>query len=214
MESSVNIKRTALALGILLLLWSGVAASRRLLARRIPELSLHLKTMGSSRAPVHIIEFSDFQCSHCKRAQEPLKKLWETYGEKARLTFKHYPLGNMHPNARAASLAAECAHAQGKFWAYHDLLFDTQELWAIQKDASAYFLDLADRAALNAEEFKNCLKDPKMDERVQRDIDEGDARQINSTPTFFLNEKRLVGTSQMLRNAAQMMEAYSDEQKK
>jgi protein-disulfide isomerase len=82
---------------------------------------------GGASAPVKIIEFSDYECPYCQRAEAIVDKLVEHYGDKVQLTYRDFPLA-FHANARQASLAAHCAQAQGKFWEYHSKLFIRREL--------------------------------------------------------------------------------------
>ncbi len=85
---------------------------------------------GKSDAPVTIVEFSDFQCPFCSRAHPTVKKVLADYGDKVQLVYKHFPLVSIHPRAQKAAEAAECAKDQGKFWEFHDQLFDNQNDWA------------------------------------------------------------------------------------
>ena len=80
---------------------------------------------GGASASVEIIEFSDFQCPYCQSVAPVLKQLMAKYGDRVKLVWKDFPLPN-HPDARPAAEAALCANDQGKFWAYHDKLFDNQ----------------------------------------------------------------------------------------
>jgi protein-disulfide isomerase len=84
---------------------------------------------GSATAPVTIIEYSDFQCPFCERAFPTVNQIMSEYKGKVRLVYKQYPLTSIHPLAMPASLASECAREQGKFWEYHDLLFQNQSAW-------------------------------------------------------------------------------------
>ena len=77
---------------------------------------------GPANAPVEIVEFSDFQCPYCQRANPTVQQVLTTYGDRVHFVYRHYPLPN-HPNARPAAEAAVCAADQGKFWPYHDVLF-------------------------------------------------------------------------------------------
>jgi protein-disulfide isomerase len=93
----------------------------------------HLPVIGSNKAKITIVEFSDFQCPFCERffldTYPQLKKEYLDTG-KAQLTFRHYPLTSIHPNAQKAHEASECANEQGKFWEYHDKLFQNQSVWS------------------------------------------------------------------------------------
>lgn len=85
---------------------------------------------GKAGAPVTIIEFSDFQCPFCSRANPTVKKVLADYGDKVMLVYKHFPLVSIHPRAQKSAEAAECAKDQGKFWEFHDQLFDNQTDWS------------------------------------------------------------------------------------
>lgn len=85
---------------------------------------------GKTGAPVTIIEFSDFQCPFCSRANPTVKQVLESYGDKVVLSYKHFPLVSIHPRAQKSAEAAECAKDQGKFWEFHDQLFDNQTDWS------------------------------------------------------------------------------------
>ena len=92
-----------------------------------------LPVLGKSDAKLTIIEFSDFQCPFCERFYlDTLPQLKKDYIDtgKVQLAFRHFPIASIHPNAKTAHEAAECANEQGKFWEYHDLLFQTQEQWS------------------------------------------------------------------------------------
>lgn len=137
---------------------------------------------GDKASSIILEEFSDFQCPACKAAQPLVNEILQTYGEKIAFSYRHFPLLSIHANAFSAALAAECANDQGKFWEYHDLLFDNQ------KDLrQSTLLRLADETGLNKESFSACLKSRAKASVVQADMQEGERRNINSTPTFYLN---------------------------
>lgn len=85
---------------------------------------------GNQSAAVTIVEYSDFQCPYCSRALPTVNQLLTEYGDKVKLVYKHFPLEQIHPNARLAAVAAECAKDQGKFWEMHDKLFEKQTEWS------------------------------------------------------------------------------------
>lgn len=85
---------------------------------------------GKAGAPVTIIEFSDFQCPFCSRVLPTVKKVLSEYGDKVQFSYKHFPLVSIHPRAAKAAEAAECAKDQGKFWEFHDQLFENQTDWS------------------------------------------------------------------------------------
>lgn len=85
---------------------------------------------GKTDALVKIVEFSDFQCPFCSKAHPTVKQVMSEYGDKVQLVFKHFPLISIHPRAQIAAEAAECAKDQGKFWEFHDQLFEHQADWS------------------------------------------------------------------------------------
>lgn len=137
---------------------------------------------GDKSSSIILEEFSDFQCPACGAAQPTVDQVLKTYGDKIAFSYRHFPLLSVHANAYSAALASECANDQGKFWEYHDLLFKNQ------KDLrQATLLRLADETGLNKESFSACLKSRAKASVVQADMQEGERRNINSTPTFYLN---------------------------
>ncbi|MEK6279379.1 MAG: thioredoxin domain-containing protein [Acidobacteriota bacterium] len=142
---------------------------------------------GAKNAAVTIIEFSDFQCPYCREATATMKQVLQNNPKNVRLVFKHMPLSN-HSQAFKAAQAAFCAGQQGKFWEYHDLLFDRTydlSLPALNKYAS--------ELGLKSEEFKACIDSPASREAVMRDIYEATKSGVTGTPTFFINGRLLRG---------------------
>lgn len=150
----------------------------------------HMK--GSPAAAVEIIEFSDFQCPACMRAQPDLTQLLERYPGQVRVQFYHYPLRG-HKWSMPAHLSAECAGRQGKFWTLHDRLFQEQATWSAAPDPPQILLQYAQDAGLDMAKFVSCLRDPSTEQTVMAARKAGEQRSIQSTPTFFVNGKMFVG---------------------
>ena len=144
-------------------------------------------TRGAESASVTILEFSDFQCPYCKRAQDTLEQIMREFPGRVRIVFKDFPL-DFHPGARPAALAARCAGAGGRFWEYHDLLFVAQPDFE-REDLLRY----AERIGLERASFAECLDSARFRDAVEQDMTEGRALGITGTPTFFVNGRRLVG---------------------
>ena len=145
-------------------------------------------SLGSSSAPVTLVEFSDFQCPFCQRVAPTLKQVKDTYGDKVRVVWKDFPLTQIHPQAFKAGEAAHCAADQGKFWEYHDRLFANQQ--ALQpNDLKKYAADMG----LDASAFATCLDSSKYGERVRDGVAEGSRLGVNSTPTIYINGRVLSG---------------------
>ena len=87
-------------------------------------------TKGPKDAKITFVEFSDFQCPFCNRVYPTINQLMKDYDGKVQLVFKHFPLISIHPHAQKAAEAAECAKDQGKFWEFHDALFENQQDWS------------------------------------------------------------------------------------
>lgn len=150
---------------------------------------------GPRDAKILIVEFSDFQCPACRVAETTLRQLLELYDGKIHFIFKHYPL-RMHPWAKPAALAAECAGRQGKFWEYHDRLYDRQEDWTnakVENFLAGYARDLK----LDIPAWKTCRASPDAAAALAADMKDGDNAWIGGTPTFFVNGRRFVAKTQL-----------------
>lgn len=136
---------------------------------------------GPTTAPVTIVEFSDLQCPACKAFSPVLKGLLDKYPEDVRLIYRHFPLPQ-HPLARPAALATEAAGQQGKFWEYHDMVFENQESLS---DSS--WEEFATQLELNITQFNEYRNSDEAQNTLQTDL--GVARQVGvtGTPTIFLN---------------------------
>ena len=142
---------------------------------------------GPAKAPVTIVEFSDFQCPYCGRAEAVVKQILENYKDKVRLVYRDFPLP-MHPYAPKASEAAQCANEQGKYWEYHDALYADQSKLALT-DLQA----TAERLGLKTEAFKTCLDSGKYAAEVSKDVADGQKAGVSSTPFFFINGIPVIG---------------------
>jgi protein-disulfide isomerase len=143
---------------------------------------------GPPNAPIEIVEFSDFQCPFCLAAHPTVTRVLATYGNRIHFVYRNYPLPN-HPNARPAAEAAACANAQGKFWPYHDKLFDNQSRLTdadLKQHAASVGLD---RAAFNA-----CFDARTFRNDIDDDIAAGAAVGVSGTPSFFINGRQVDGS--------------------
>jgi len=145
---------------------------------------------GDPDAPVTIVEFSDFECPFCGRFySQTLPHIEEDYIKtgKVKIIFRDFPLG-FHRYAQKASEAAECAHQQGKFWEFHNKLYENQDSLDIQS-LKEYAADLG----LDTQKFNSCLDSGEMAPEVQADFMAGQAAGISGTPSFFINGQKIVG---------------------
>jgi protein-disulfide isomerase len=141
---------------------------------------------GNEQAPVTIIEFSDYECPFCKRAEPTVKKVLDTYGDKVRLVYRHYPL-EFHATARPAAEASACAAAQGKFWEYHDKLFSSSDL------SDAKLKSLAGEVGLDQAKFDECFAKKQFKADIDKDMADASSVGVSGTPAFFINGRMLSG---------------------
>lgn len=150
---------------------------------------------GAENAPIWLVEISDFQCPFCKRwHDESFAAIDKEYVQtgKVRLAYLNFPL-SMHPNARSASEAAMCASVQGKFWPLHEALFVNQEKWAPLSNPIPAFDSLAVAAGVNAPQWRSCMTTHATAPLIDADRDRSSAAGVQSTPTFFVGDRRLEG---------------------
>ena len=150
--------------------------------------------LGPEDAKVTIRIFGDFECPACRAAEAGITHIRRNYADTVRLVWNDFPLPpTIHPKAREAANAARCAEEQGTFWEMHDLLYETQNSWASSKDLAGDFTALATRAGLDADAFRACYGERRHDNKVVADLSEGRSNAVDSTPTFFVNDSRVVG---------------------
>jgi protein-disulfide isomerase len=140
---------------------------------------------GRADAPVTLVEYANFECPFCGRAEPMIRELLADYGDDLRYVFRHLPLADVHPHAEMAAEATEAAHAQGAFWEMHDLLFAHQGNLT-PRDLRAY----AEQLGLDVGRFTEELRRRRYAPRVSADIAGADASGVSGTPSFFINGRR------------------------
>jgi len=151
------------------------------------EISKQGPSLGSEMAPVTVAAFVDFQCQYCKKVNDTLKQVVQSYGNNVRVLHKNLPLPN-HPQSFKAAQAAFCAGEQGKFWPYHDFLFEHAS------DLSENVLrESATEAGVDLKGFNACLDSEASRNAVMKDLQEARQAGIFSTPTFVINGRALRG---------------------
>ena len=144
-------------------------------------------TKGSKNSPVTLIEYSDYECPYCARAEATIKDVLDEYGSKIYFVYKDFPLP-FHNNAQKAAEARRCALEQGQYWEYHDALFKNQQ--SLDTNSLKTY---AKSLGLDEAKFSECLDSNKYTEKVKQDMEEGQSKGVTGTPTFFVNGKMLVG---------------------
>lgn len=148
---------------------------------------------GPAEASTTVRVFGDFQCPACRAAEPGFQYAKTTYGDRVRFVWNDFPLQSIHPSALTAANAARCAEAQGKFWEYHDKLYADQPSWDRLPSPEQKFQDYANALGMDTTEFAACLKDRRYQNKVMDDLREGERNGVNSTPTFFIDNQRIVG---------------------
>ncbi len=145
------------------------------------------RVRGNPKAPVMIVEFSDYQCPYCHQVEPTLNQVLAKYGDKVSLSYRDFPLTQIHSQAEISAEASRCALEQGKFWEYHDQLFTASKL---DKDA---LLEYARNLNLDDKQFGSCLTGEKYKAEIDKDLQEGKKAGVSGTPGFFINGVALSG---------------------
>lgn len=150
------------------------------------------------KAKVTLVEFGDLQCPACAAAQSTVQEVKKQFGNKINFVWRHFPLA-IHANAQVAANASEAANAEGKFFEYQDKLFKTQSAWSEVASANAIqlFVRYGSDLGVSGAAIEKAAKDRQYESKIKQGLADGEALGVNSTPTFFLNGKR-VETAQLL----------------
>ncbi|MCC6639008.1 DsbA family protein [Candidatus Falkowbacteria bacterium] len=145
---------------------------------------------GPTDAKLVIVEFGDFGCPYCKENYPVVRRLMSEYSDRVKFIYRDLPLVFIHPQAMIAAQAAQCAHDQGKFWEYHDYLYEHQGMYTTNEELIGYARELG----FDEEKFSTCVTTEKYKNEVQQDLSAGVAFKIKGTPTYFINGLKLNGT--------------------
>ncbi len=157
----------------------------------IPAVSASDWMKGDPNATTTLIEYGDFECPVCAVYAPVLDQLLKDFSGKLNLVYRYFPLETIHPNAAISAAAAEAAGAQGKFWPMHDLLFQNQNDWANQNQATAEntFAAYAAQLGLRADQFITNMNSATTTSKIQTDYENDVKMGLTYTPTFILNGK-------------------------
>jgi protein-disulfide isomerase len=149
--------------------------------------------LGNPNAPITLVEYSDFECPVCRNLHDSLRGLLPNYPQ-VKVIFKDYPLDTIHPWARTAALAGRCAYQQDPkaFWKMYDSIYDNQDVISAS-NVYDKVTDFAAGAGLNQEVFKACMSAPETTQAIDASIANGNLLEVRSTPTVFVNGRRIVG---------------------
>jgi protein-disulfide isomerase len=144
--------------------------------------------LGTDDADLVIIEFADFSCPYCQDLSDIVRRLAVGYGDRVQFVYRDFPVSEIHPNAQMAAEAAECADEQGKFWEYHDKLYQNQGDFDLQS-----LRGYAAQIGIDAVDFSACINSGRMRSEVQNDYADGVMAGVVGTPTFFFNGLKVSG---------------------
>ena len=176
--------------GIVKLASKSQPAGSDTLAVTISAINDNENVKGGKEALATLIEYSDFQCPACGSYYPILKKVSEDLGAKVRFAYRHFPLPQ-HKNAKLAATVAEAAGKQGKFWEMHDLIFQNQSDWSEDKNAAVLFAKYAQDIDLDLARFQTDVASDEIKAKIENDYQSGVKAGVNSTPSFFLNGKKI-----------------------
>jgi len=162
------------------------------LAENISKMDLKgAPVMGDPKATITIVEYGDFECPVCRNLHDALRGILPNYPQ-VKLIFKDFPLDKIHPWARTAALGGRCVYQQDPkaFWKYYDYIYDKQDLVSASNIYDKV-VDFAGQSGLNADNVKACLAGPQAAAEVDASIANGNALEVHSTPTLFVNGRRI-----------------------
>lgn len=148
-------------------------------------------TTGQNAKNVSLVVYGDFQCPVCGQFFPIEKQVVDSFSKDISFQFLHFPLDSIHPNARAASRAAEAAGLQGKFFEMHDLLYQNQSSWNTASDPLAVFTSFATSLGLDSAKFKSDFASETVNGTINADLKQGNGKGVTGTPTYYLNGQKL-----------------------
>lgn len=163
-------------------------------------------TYGEGKSGVTLTEYADFQCPACGAYFPIVKEVKEKYKDQVTFQFRSFPLVKLHQNARAAHRAAEAAAKQGKFWEMHDLLYENQQSWESLPDPKSAFEGFAQQIGLNIDQYNKDFASDEVNDIINADFSEGSKLGVNSTPTFFLNGKKVTDNPQDVAGFSKLLD--------
>ena len=169
------------------------------------------RVKGQVDAPIKIIEYSDYRCSACAYGSNYIKDLTKEYPDLFRVEIKYYPL-NINKYAALSARYVECAARQGKFWDFHYFLFENQKDWKNLSDSQSAFLLVAQELKLDLKELEVCVEDEEVLKFLEESKLTGKTLGVTRTPTYFINDKMVVGTVQLKQILEKLLENYKSKQ--
>ncbi|MCL4209006.1 DsbA family protein [Patescibacteria group bacterium] len=156
--------------------------------------TLDASTSAQPQKKIVLSVFSDFQCPACANLEKSfLINARTTYADQVEFVYRHFPLDSIHPYARMVAWASEAAREEGKFWEFHDLVFAEQSVWSSlsSKDAvKEKLIEYASQLNIDKEKFIARMESDEIKKRIETDVADGYALNVDSTPTIYLNNNK------------------------
>lgn len=149
----------------------------------------HIRGIQSN--PVSIVVYADFQCPACATEHQNMTQVWPEIRDKAHLVFRHFPITTSHPHSWSASLYAEAAGKQGRFWEMHDYLFATQAIWSTLPDTDDEFDSYALELNLDLDQLHADMETDAVIAKIRNDQRGGNASGVRGTPAVFINGRQI-----------------------
>lgn len=185
----------AIGLGIVIVLLFAYYffATSNTSSTKVSEISItktdHVR--GAVDGKVTLVEFGDFQCPACAAYEPLVRQALADNKTSLKVVFKHFPLTQIHQNALIGAKAAEAAGLQGKFWEMHDMLYDKQSEWSTGLTARDMIMGYAAALKLDTKKFAEDLNSKVVEDKIFAEAKEGTTLEVEGTPTFFLNGKKI-----------------------
>ncbi len=151
------------------------------------------RAKGNPGAKIRIIEYLDFQCPACARGAIILREQMKRHPDDIYLEVRYYPITTIHEHTLKATMFAECAARQNKFWAFQDSLVSQQAYWSKSMNPTQLFRQIAVQSGVNMQKLNVCLEDSTVTKTILGEKSKGKVAGVNSTPTYFVNGKMFVG---------------------
>lgn len=149
------------------------------------------RIQGNASSRVVLIEYGDYQCPACAFYEKFTSELVKEFKNEMVFVYRHFPLRNIHMNADLSARAAEAAGMQGAYWEMHTMLYKNQKAWERAGNAKEIFTRYATSLGIDTVQFARDIESAALKAKVQADYESGLRAEVNGTPTFFLNGKKI-----------------------
>jgi protein-disulfide isomerase len=163
--------------------------------------------IGKNTSGVAFVEYGDYQCPFCGQYYPLVKQVVTQYGDQISFQFRNFPLVQIHKNAMASARAAEAAGKQGKYFEMHDLLYENQSSWSVSSSPTSFFNQYATQLSLNSNQFTADMNSQAVLDTINADTNEGQKLGVDSTPSFFINGKKITSQPRSVADFVKIIDA-------